>query len=271
MRTRSLLCGALTASAVCIASSAVTTAPFDNYVDLQLVLAVDVSGSMDSNEQRVQRQGYVDALRDPAVLRAIRSGPYGRIAITYVEWSSAFYQIIVLPWRVLGDDEEVLGFAAALERAPISREGRTSISGALVYAAGAFPVSGFTSDRRTIDISGDGANNDGTTVTPARDQVVKQGITINGLPILINPSPMVGGLQLDEYYRECVIGGPGSFVIPVTTLADFAPAIRRKLVLEIAGVPPLAEARVEPVQLLLPQSGVDCLAGERSRALGLTP
>src|SRR5258705_8675231 len=119
MRTRSLLFAFLAAGAVGLAAPAVTTAPFDNYVDLQLVLAVDVSGSMDGNEQRVQRQGYVDALRDPAVLRAIRSGPYGRIAITYIEWSSAFYQLIVLPWRVLGDDEEVLAFAADLERAPI--------------------------------------------------------------------------------------------------------------------------------------------------------
>jgi hypothetical protein len=270
MRTRSLLCGLLAAGAVGIAASPASNAPYDNYVDLQLVLAVDVSGSMDTEEQRVQRQGYVDALRDPQVLRAIRSGPYGRIAVTYIEWSSAFYQVIVLPWRVIGDDEEVLGFAADLQRAPISREGRTSISGALVYGAGAFPVSGLTSDRRTIDISGDGANNDGPPVTPARDQILKQGITVNGLPILINPSPMVGGLRLDDYYRDCVIGGPGSFVIAVTTLQDFAPAIRRKLVLEIAAAPP-SDTRVEPVQYVLPQSGADCLAGERSRAQGLTP
>jgi hypothetical protein len=141
----------------------------------------------------------------------------------------------------------------------------------LVHAASAFPVSGLVSERRTIDISGDGANNDGSPVTPARDQIVKQGITINGLPILINPSPMVAGQRLDDYYRDCVIGGPGSFVIPVTTLADFAPAIRRKLVLEIAAAPAPDRPRVEPVQLLLPQTGADCLAGERSRAQGLTP
>jgi hypothetical protein len=245
--------------------------PFDGNVDLQLVLAVDVSGSMDFNEQRIQRQGYVDAFRHQEVLSAIRSGPYGRIAVTYVEWSSAFYQVIVVPWRVIGDEEEVLGFAADLERAPISREGRTSISGALVHAASAFPVSGVNSERRTIDISGDGANNDGNPVTPARDQVVKQGISINGLPILINPSPMVNAIRLDDYYRDCVIGGPASFVIPVTKLADFAPAIRRKLVLEIAGLETHDAPLIQPVQFLRPESGVDCLAGERSRAQGLTP
>ncbi len=270
MRRLTVVAGVLAAGLAALPAMASAPGKYDRYVDLQLVLAVDVSGSMDSNEQRVQRQGYVDALRDKEVLSAIRSGPYGRIAVTYIEWSSAFYQVIVLPWRVIGDEEEVLGFASDLQRAPISREGRTSISGALVYAAGAFPLSGVQSDRRTIDISGDGANNDGSPVTPARDQVVKQGITINGLPVLLNPSPMVGNLRLDDYYRDCVIGGPGSFVVPVTTLTDFAPAIRRKLILEIAATPP-AEPRVEPVQLLLPLSGADCLAGERSRAQGLAP
>jgi hypothetical protein len=271
MRTQSLLVGVAVAGAAMVGALPATGAGFENYVDLQLVLAVDVSGSMDFNEQRVQRQGYVDAFRHSDIAKAIRSGPYGRIAVTYVEWSSAFYQVIVLPWRVIGDEEEVLGFAADLERAPISREGRTSISGALVYAAGAFTVSGLDSDRRTIDISGDGANNDGGPVTPAREQVLKQGVTVNGLPILINPSPMVGGLRLDDYYKDCVIGGPGSFVIAVTELADFAPAIRRKLVLEIAGLTAPMQPLIEPVQLLLPQSGADCLAGEKSRAQGLTP
>jgi hypothetical protein len=242
----------------------------DNIVDLQLVLAVDVSGSMDVNEQRVQRDGYVKAFRHPEVLRAITTGPYGRIAVTYVEWSSAFYQLIVLPWRVIRDEEDSLAFANDLERAPISREGRTSISGAMYYAAGAFPISGVDSDRRTIDISGDGANNDGSPVTAARDQIVRQGITINGLPILINPSPMVGGVELDDYYHDCVIGGPGAFILSVTDQSQFETAIRRKLVLEIASNALPAPLGVEPVQLRL-TPGVDCLAGEKSRAAGLTP
>jgi hypothetical protein len=221
----------------------------DNIVDLQLVLAVDVSGSMDVNEQRVQRDGYVKAFRHPEVLRAITTGPYGRIAVTYVEWSSAFYQLIVLPWRVIRDEEDSLAFANDLERAPIS---------------------GVDSDRRTIDISGDGANNDGSPVTAARDQIVRQGITINGLPILINPSPMVGGVELDDYYHDCVIGGPGAFIVSVTDQSQFETAIRRKLVLEIASNALPAPLGVEPVQLRL-TPGVDCLAGEKSRAAGLTP
>jgi hypothetical protein len=243
---------------------------FDRYVDLKLVLAVDVSGSMDGNEQRIQRQGYVQAFRSPEVIDAISSGPYGRIAVTYVEWSSAFYQVIVVPWRVIGDEEEILAFANELERAPISREGRTSISGGLLFSAGAFPESGLESDRRTIDISGDGANNDGNPVAPARDQLLRQGITINGLPVLLNPSPLVGGVRLDDYYHDCVIGGPGSFIIPVTALGDFAPAIRRKLILEIAMDQSPSAAALQQVQLRLEQ-GVDCLIGERSRAQGLTP
>jgi hypothetical protein len=266
----------LTVGAACIAAAGVCAAPHalaavaGNIVDLQLVLAVDVSGSMDVNEQRVQRDGYVKAFRHPDVLKAITTGPYGKVAVTYVEWSSAFYQLIVLPWRVIGDEEDALAFANDLERAPISREGRTSISGALYYAAGAFPISGVDSERRTIDVSGDGANNDGSPVTSARDQIVRQGITINGLPILINPSPMVGGITLDDYYHDCVIGGPGAFIVSVTDQSQFEFAIRRKLVLEIASNASAAPPAVVPVQFQL-TPGVDCLAGEKSRAAGLTP
>jgi uncharacterized protein DUF1194 len=259
----------LAATSACLATHGLA-AVSGNIVDLQLVLAVDVSGSMDVNEQRVQRDGYVKAFRDPEVLKAIASGPYGKVAVTYVEWSSAFYQLIVLPWRIIGDEEDSLAFATDLERAPISREGRTSISGALLYAAGAFPISGVDSERRTIDVSGDGANNDGGPVTAARDQIVRQGITINGLPILINPSPMVGGIELDDYYHDCVIGGPGAFIVSVTDQRQFETAIRRKLILEIASNAAPTPAGIEPVQLRL-TPGVDCLAGEKSRAAGLTP
>jgi len=259
----------LAATSACLATDAVA-AVAGNIVDLQLVLVVDVSGSMDVNEQRVQRDGYVKAFRDPQVLKAIASGPYGKVAVTYVEWSSAFYQLIVLPWRIIGDEEDSLAFATDLEQAPISREGRTSISGALLYAAGAFPISGVDSERRTIDVSGDGANNDGGPVTSARDQIVGQGITINGLPILINPSPMVGGIELSDYYHDCVIGGPGAFIVSVTDQSQFETAIRRKLILEIATNATPMPSGIEPVQLRL-TPGVDCLAGEKSRAAGLTP
>src|SRR5690242_20073670 len=205
-------------ASLCATSDTSIAADTTANVDVQLVLAVDVSRSMASlgdMKQKLQRDGYVEAFRSPEVQKAITSGPYGRIAVTYVEWSSAFYQLIVLPWRVLNDQEDVLAFANDLARAPISREGRTSISGAMYYAAGAFPISGVDSDRRTIDISGDGANNDGSPVNTARDQIVRQGITINGLPILINPSPMLGNVQLDDYYHDCVIGGPGAFIVSV--------------------------------------------------------
>jgi hypothetical protein len=207
----------------------------ENEVDLQLVLAVDISGSMDGNEARFQRLGYVEAFRHPDVLDAIRSGPHGRIAVTYMEWSSATHQVVILPWRVIGTEDEVLGLADDLSQAPLVRGGRTSISGGLLHAARAFSVSGVTSKRRAIDISSDGVNNDGYPVSFARDLVVGQGITVNGLPILI--TSYVG---LDLYFEENVVGGPGAFVIPVTSRADFVPAIRRKLVLEIAGRGPEA-------------------------------
>jgi Protein of unknown function (DUF1194) len=271
MRERVQVAGTAIALLTVVAMSPACAADAGNTVDLELVLAVDVSGSMDLNEQRVQREGYVAAFRHPDVLKAIASGAFGRIAVTYVEWASGFYQVIVVPWRVIGDQEDALAFASDLERAPISREGRTSISGALVFAAGAFDASGVVSDRRTIDVSGDGANNDGVPIAPVRDRIVKQGITINGLPILINPSPMIGGIGLDAYYHDCVIGGPGAFMLSVTDQNQFETAIRRKLVLEIADNRSSdAPAMLQPVQLDV-RSGVDCLVGEKSRSLGLPP
>jgi hypothetical protein len=247
-----MLGGILVTAALAVVAPATPAVPGpqEKNVDLQLVLAVDVSGSMDGTERRFQRNGYVEAFRHPDVIDAIKVGPYGRIAVTYMEWSSVGYQVVVLPWRVIGSEREVLEFADDLGRAPIRSGGRTSISGGLLYAATAFPVSGVTSKRRAIDISSDGVNNDGLPVAFVRDQIVAQGITINGLPILITTYS-----GLDGYFEENVIGGPGSFVIPVTSQADFVPAIRRKLVLEIAGVPVPPPARtVEPVRYLFSAS-----------------
>jgi hypothetical protein len=253
-------------------STAAAAAPSDMQVDLEVVLAVDVSASMDANEQRIQRQGYVEAFRSPDVLHAIASGVYGRIAVTYVEWSSALYQVVVMPWRVLSNQEDMDAFANDLERAPISREGATSISGVLASASRMFAASGFDSDRRTIDISGDGANNDGAFIVPTRDRVLQQGIAINGLPILISPSPLVGNVRIDNYYRDCVIGGPGAFVIPIQSPSDFAPATRRKLIEEIAMNQARPAEEVQQVQLqVVPPAGLECLAGEQSRALGYPP
>jgi len=269
MRCWSLLTVAL--AAIPGVSSAASRS-LDSYVDLQLVLAVDVSGSMDLTEQRVQRDGYVQAFRNAEVIRAITTGAYGRIAVTYVEWSSSYFQQVVLPWRVISDAEDAHAFAAELAQAPIGRDRSTSISGGLLFAASAFDVSPVESDRRTIDVSGDGPNNDGQFVEPIRDMVLKRGITINGLPILINPMPIFGSdgpINLQDYYEGCVIGGPGSFAIPIRTLEEFQTATRRKLILEIADVS-LQQIGVVPVSSLLApgRPTVDCLAGERSRGRG---
>jgi hypothetical protein len=230
-----------------------------DYVDLQLVIAVDTSRSIEFDEQRLQRQGYVAAFRNADVLKAIASGPIGRIAVTYIEWSNSFDQRIVVPWRILGGAEDALGFAEELERVTIGLGQRTSISGALSFALEAFAQSRVESDRRTIDVSGDGANNEGRALSTVRAQVISQGITINGLPLLIgsthvNPYPQD---LLDEYYEDCVIGGPGSFIVVANGPREFESAIRRKLILEIATLPP-PDSTVVPVSQNLLRPRIDC-------------
>jgi hypothetical protein len=218
---------------------------------------------MDSEEQRIQRNGYVSAFRSPEILEAIRSGPYGRIAVTYMEWSSSYYQQTLVPWTIIATQDDITKFANALAVAPISTDSRTSISSALLYAQDYFSKATTDADRRTIDVSGDGSNNDGGALTPIRDRVVADGITINGLPILIRPSNVFGpygSLGLDDYYRACVTGGPTSFVIPIHDISEFEPAIRRKLILEIASLP---SAVVPAVTLAQPVPNVDCGAAEQ--------
>jgi hypothetical protein len=258
MRRTSCLLGVL----VIAAGAGLSAASAEELVDLQLVLAVDVSRSMDQDEQRLQRDGYVGAFRHPDILSAIRSGPYGRIAVTYLEWAGAFYQQVLVPWRILETKEDAYAFADELSRVPLTQETRTSISGALAFAADAFRSSNAQSERRTIDVSGDGSNNDGVPLVPVRDRVVANGIVINGLPILIRPSNLFGPLgtiALDDYYRECVIGGRGAFVIPIQDKSEFETAIRRKLVLEIAALP----SYVIPVGDVPPS--IDCALAERQR------
>jgi hypothetical protein len=235
-------------------------------VDLELVLAVDVSGSMDAEEQAVQRQGYIDALLHPEVLGAIRSGPFGRIAVAYVEWAGADAQAVTVPWALLDGAAAAESFVAALEEAPSRRMRGTSLSGALGFAAPLFENNGYEGLRRVIDVSGDGANNMGPPVTPVRDAVVARGIVVNGLPIAIRPSGGWSGLSgpdLVAYYRDCVIGGPGAFVLPVTEPGQIAEAIRQKLVLEIASLPP----RPVPAAPAMPVAAVDCLVGEQQRRI----
>ena len=226
-------------------------------VDVELVLAVDVSESMDRDEFAVQRAGYVRALRDPAFIRAARSGPSGRIAVSYFEWAGSIRQTSIVPWQIIDDTQSALDFAAQLEERPFNVFRGTSISGALAFGASMLSANGFESRRLVIDISGDGPNNFGPPVAEARDAVLARGVTINGLPILIRPSPTFPAM--DRYYAECVVGGPGAFVLPVRAVSEFATAIRRKLILEVSDVP---EAPVIPVA---GEPAVDCLAGERAR------
>jgi hypothetical protein len=209
-------------------------------VDLELVIAVDVSASMSQEEQRVQRAGYVSALRSPDVLQAIKSGRRGRIAMAYFEWARPAYQRVLVPWTVIDDRADANAIADAIAGQPTIPQGGTSISSALLFAGQLLKTSGFVSDRRIVDVSGDGPNNEGPDVEPTRDALIARGVTINGLVISLGPPDMIQSFDLpylESYYRRCVIGGPGAFVLSVGDLADFEKAIRRKFVAEIAGPP----------------------------------
>jgi Protein of unknown function (DUF1194) len=228
--------------------------------DLELVIAVDVSLSMDLDEQRLQRDGYVAAFRDPEVHKAIGSGPQGRIVVTYLEWAGPPTQDVVMPWTVIDGPVAARAFADRLETMPISRARMTSISAALQFAGRLFETSGARGIRRVIDVSGDGPNNAGVPVVPVRDGLVGQGIVINGLPIMLKlASGLFDLADLDRYYADCVIGGTGAFMIPIKEKSEFQTATRRKLLLEIAGRDP--PARVIRVQA--PAETSDCLIGER--------
>ncbi len=226
-------------------------------VDLELVLAVDVSGSMDDEEHAVQRAGYVAAIAHPDFIRAIGAGAYQRIALTYVEWAGPTSQAVVVPWRLVDGETSAGAFADELAARPITYIRGTSISGALVYSTALFDNNGFDGLRKVIDVSGDGPNRNGIAVDLARDLAVGRGIIINGLPIMIRPSRSF--VALDRYYTDCVIGGPGAFVLPVSKPEELAEAIRRKLVLDIAVRP---GGLVRPAQASEP---VDCQIGEIMR------
>ena len=228
-------------------------------VDLALVLAVDVSQSMEPDEQKLQRDGFVEAFRSPAAHAAIQKGLLGRIAVVYVEWSGDLDQKIVVPWTVVEQPEEALGFAERLAQSPTRTGGYTSVSGAIDYSAELLRESGVDPARRAIDISGDGPNNQGRGVTQARDEALAQGITINGLPIMLKqPSGIWDIENLDLYYRDCVIGGPGAFMIPVRERHQFVEAIKTKIVREIADVRG-AEPLLQPTQA---DAVPNCFAGD---------
>jgi hypothetical protein len=226
-------------------------------VDMELVIAVDVSASMDREEFLVQRSGYVEAIRHPDILRAIQVGRFRRIALTYVEWSAQSWQKITVPWQVIEDEASAAAFAATLEGQPLEIGRGTSISAAIGFGSALLESNSYDSNRSVIDISGDGPNNFGPPVAAARDEAVADGVVVNGLPILIKPSPLVPDVA--AYYADCVIGGPGAFALPVKNIKEFAEAIRRKLILEIAG---RVDATIVPVAAV---ASVDCLAGEKMR------
>lgn len=235
----------------------------DMPVDIELVLAVDTSFSMDHEEQRLQLDGYVEAFRHPEVLAAIRAGLHRRIAVAFIEWGGVGFQRIKAHWTLIEGEETANAFAGSLDERHLVSLPRTSISDAIGYAATLFDGNGYEGLRRVIDVSGDGPNNQGVPVTEARDAVAARGITVNGLPILLREGEVAGYFDLEEldiYYQDCVIGGPGSFTVPVQDRGNFAEAIRRKLILEMAGARP----EIVRVQFpLKPAPRIDCLIGEK--------
>lgn len=230
-------------------------------VDMELVIAVDVSYSMDLDELAVQREGYAQAVVSQEFLQAIRTGPHSKVAVTYFEWSASSDQKIIIPWRVIDGPESADAVAAEIMKAPVRRGSRTSISGAINFAMPLFGENPYPGLRRVIDISGDGPNNNGVPVTGARDAALQKGITINGLPIMVK-EPSYSTMDIDDldlYYEDCVIGGPGSFVVSIKDREKFKEAIRTKLILEVAGRAP--EHRAVPVAEKEPR--VPCLIGEK--------
>jgi hypothetical protein len=230
-------------------------------VDIELVIAVDISYSMDLDELAVQREGYAQAIVSKEFLQTMRTGPHSKVAVTYFEWSASNDQKIIIPWRVIDGPESADAVADEIMKAPVRRGSRTSISGAINFAMPLFEENPYHGLRRVIDISGDGPNNSGAPVNGARDEALQKGIIINGLPIMVKePSYSTMDIDnLDFYYEDCVIGGPGSFVVSIKDREQFKEAIRTKLILEVADRTP--ERRIFPVTEKEPR--VPCLIGEK--------
>jgi hypothetical protein len=236
--------------------------PFPNTgpdVDVALVLAVDISFSMDLDELNLQRSGYIEALTSPLVLDAIRKGMVGKVAVTYIEWAGVNTRHVIADWSIIEDQASAEAFVKQLREAPIRRARRTSVTTAIEFSVDRLKQAQVRPIRRVIDISGDGPNNEGGLVTRARDAAVEAGVVINGLPIVIKrgwTSPYDVD-NLDDYYRDCVIGGPGSFMLTITEKAQFAPAIKQKILRELA-TPTQNDITATPAR-----GETDCTMGER--------
>ncbi|MDF2995185.1 MAG: hypothetical protein K0R27_822 [Xanthobacteraceae bacterium] len=252
----------LSALILALWASIVPAGAADEPVDVELVLAVDVSYSMDLDELALQREGYIGAVTSPEFLNALKLGPNGRVALAYMEWAGVDEQKLVVDWTIVDGPASAARFATAIQEAPLRRVYRTSISGAMIFGSALFDNNSIRGLRRVIDISGDGTNNQGPLVEPTRDSLVARGITINGLPLLLKEpaGSMLDIEQLDTYYEDCVIGGPGAFVIPIRAKHEFADAIKTKLVLEVAGVKPPPHVRVLPAGS---PPRISCTIGER--------
>jgi hypothetical protein len=268
-------CRAAVTAALALAFAAISQpgpARAETEVDLALVLAVDISFSMDPEEQTLQRQGFVEAFRSVLVQDAIRQGMIGRIAVTYMEWAGAGDQRVVVPWTLIDTHDTADAFSAALSVQPTRRAARTSISGALDFAAKLLAEAPFRATRQVIDVSGDGPNNQGRPVVAARSDALARGVTINGLPLMLKSAGYFDIPDLDLYYRDCVIGGQGAFMVPVRDREQFRDAVKTKIIMEVAGDarPSRFGSRIprpiQPVTSVVPaqteESSGRCLAGE---------
>lgn len=227
-------------------------------VDIELILAVDISGSVDSMEARTQREGYIAALTHPSVIGAIQSAFHGKIAMSYVEWAGTYSQNQLIDWTMISDEASAHAFASILISVPLNQSHGTSISHAIDFCVDLFDDNGYAGIRRVIDISGDGTNRNGRPVTDARNAAIARGITINGLPIILDDRPEPRGrfgmrreLHLDQYYNDNVIGGPGAFLVVAEDYQAFRGAILSKLIREIAQVPALKDQSLAIAQNLL--------------------
>ncbi len=256
--------------AACLFAAPPVQALANAQTDLELVLAVDVSRSMDIEEQLLQRKGYAEAFRSREVVDAITGGGTGQIAVTYMEWAGSGLNRVIVPWTVIDSLQSASAFADLLELQQPQRLSRTSITGALQASQLLLGTSGTQPMRQVIDVSGDGPNNQGGLVTTIRDELVAQGVVINGLPLMVRSSGSGFGFgidRLDAYYFDCVIGGPGAFVVPVYSWEEFPAAVRKKLVQEIVGIEP--DAVLIPVQTTPgayddpTRAPSDCLIGEK--------